>query len=927
MLNDHLAGWEKRTTRQGATTRLAAAVRCVVVALGLAAFALVAVANTLHGQAAGQGIRIVGRVIDVETGRGLVGARVGMQGGAAATLSGIDGRYVLNAPSAPLNLVVQYIGYAEKVITGVDAGGAAAVNLDISMAPAALAIEGVSVTVAGERGTVSRAIEEQRSTVGVVSAITAEQISRSPDGDAAAAVQRVSGVTVQDGKFVFVRGLGERYTNTSLNGSRIPSPEPEKKMVPLDLFPSGLLQTITTSKTFTPNLSGDFSGAQIDIRTREYPVGRQLTLSASQGFNNAVVGRTLPMAPTAGGEWLAAATGPRVIPAVVRNTVAPNPGPQTNAMVNAMRNAWSTTDRSGRPSSSLGVSLGGSDNLMGREFGYLLSGTYSLADEVNVGTIRENNEGDHYEGSVGKSSVLLGGLANLSTMLGNSTRISFNNTFNRTADNEARIERGYYENHGSNIQIERLRYVERTVRSNQLQAQHQLNTRQRLDWSLTSSGVSRQEPDRSEYVTWLDPTVPTWYNQEGAFRAYGGLEESSLEAAADYALDFDNLGTRVLRLGAVARQTERDAYDTGYAIRTRDWTPSDPRWQGTPETFFDGRYATDSDALFELGIFNAGGNYDASDRLVAGYGMLEWGFTQRLKLIGGARVEHSEVEVNYQDVLGTEGVSRPSYTDVLPSLALDMDLGTTQKLRFSASQTLARPEYREIAPICYRAGLGEEQRCGNPNLERTLIRNLDVRWEHYPELGEVLSVALFAKLFDKPIEARYLGRSGTNLLSYENAESAINYGIEIEARRNLGFIADPLEAISAFTNATFMKSEVTTGREGDAGRAMTGQAPYVVNAGLTWSTSDGAISATALYNIVGDRIINARLSGNLLPDMVELARPGFDLAFRFPVFGTVSAKVDLKNLLDSPYEVRQGEFLRAYHTTGRSATIGFSWRQ
>ncbi len=926
-MNDHLAGRGCRAGRRGQDGPLTWRVRPKAIGLALAVIAILAGVPTAHGQAAGQGIRIVGRVIDVETGRGLVGARVGTVGGSAGTLTGIDGRYVLTVPSAPLDLVVQYIGYAEKLITGVDAGGAAAVNIDVSMAPAALAIEGVSVTVAGERGTVSRAIEEQRAAVGVVSAITSEQISRSPDGDAAAAVQRVSGVTVQDGKFVFVRGLGERYTNTSLNGSRIPSPEPEKKMVPLDLFPSGLLQTITTSKTFTPNLSGDFSGAQIDIRTREYPVGRQLTFSVSQGFNGAVIGKTLPMAPTVGGEWLAAATGPRIIPDIVRATTAPSPGPRANDMVNAMRNAWSATDRSGRPSSSLSASLGGSDPLFGREIGYLFSGTYSIADEVNVGAVRENTAGDHYEGEVGKTSVLVGGLANLSTMIGANTRVSLNNTFNRTADNEARTESGFYENHGTNIRIERLKYVERTVRSNQLQGQHQLTSRQRLDWALTNSAVSRQEPDRSEYVTWLDPETPIWYNQEGAFRAYGGLEESSLEASADYQIDLDAGASRLLKFGAVARQTERDAYDTGYAIRTREWTASDSRWQGDPETFFDGRYATDADALFELGIFNAGGNYEASDQLIAGYGMLEWSLTPRLKLIGGARVERSDVEVHYQDVLGNEGVSNPGYTDILPSLALDVDLGETQKLRISGSQTLARPEYREIAPICYRAGLGEEQRCGNPDLERTLIRNLDLRWEHYPSLGEVFSLAVFAKHFDKPIEPRYRGTSGTPLLTYENAESAVNYGVEVEARGDLEFIAPSFAGVTAFTNATLMKSEVRSGRREDEKRAMTGQAPYVVNAGFTWTTDSGATSATVLYNIVGDRIINARLSGNLVPDMVEIARPGLDFALRFPLFETVSAKLDLKNLLDSPYEVRQGEFLAAYHRTGRSATIGLTWRQ
>jgi len=869
--------------------------------------------------------RVVGRVVDAETGRGLAGARVVVRGTTVGALAGVEGRFVLaSVPAGTQALVLSYIGYAEQTVTDVVVVPGSTRSIDVTLTPVALALDGVTVSVAGQRGTVSRALDEQRNATGVVSAISAEQISRSPDGDAAAAIQRVSGVTVQDGKFVFVRGLGERYTTTSLNGSRVPSPEPERRMVPLDLFPAGLLQTITTSKTFTPNLPGDFSGAQVDIRTREYPAGRQFTMSVSQGFNSAVTGASIPMAPRTGNEWLAAATGPRLLPAAVASNARPQPGPQTNAMVNSMRNAWSVEERSGRPGSGLGLSVGGSDDFLGRTIGYLLSTTYSLTDEAQVGTVRENVEGDRYEGEVGRQSVLLGGLFNLSTMLGNHTRLSLNNTYNRTADNEARRESGFYENHGTNIQVERLRYVERTVRSTQVMGQHQLTDRHRLDLSVNASGVSRQEPDRSEFVTWLDPDVPTWYNQEGAFRAYGGLTEESVEALADYRIELGATRAGLLRFGGLARRTRRDAYDTGYAIRSREWSPSDARWTRPPEEFFDGRYSGDSDRLFELGIFNAGGSYTASDMLGAGYGMFEWSPTRRLQLVGGARIEHSSVEVEYEDVLGTRGVSDPSYTDVLPAIAFNLELTATQKLRISASQTLSRPEYREIAPICYRAGLGEEQRCGNPDLVRTRIQNFDVRWEQYPGLGEMLSVAAFAKRFIDPIEARYMGRSGTNSLWFENASGATNLGVEFEAMRSFDLLHPALSPLSGFANATFMRSRVDTGVDGDAARAMTGQAPYVANAGLTWTAGDR--SATVLYNVVGERIINARPSGQTVLDVLEMPRPGLDVSLRFPLLGTLAAKVDLKNLLDSPYEVRQGELLRNFYRSGRSLSAGLSWR-
>jgi outer membrane receptor for ferrienterochelin and colicin len=872
--------------------------------------------------------RVIGRVVDAETGRPLPGAQVAVEGTAVLRVAGVDGRFVLTGvPAGEQTVVVRFIGYAPKSVTGIQVPEGAAVALDVTLEASAVAVAGIVVTAAREAGSVSRALDAQRAAVGVTSAITSEQIARSPDSDAGAAIQRVSGVTVEDGKYVSVRGLGERYTTTSLNGSRLPSPEPERKTVPLDLFPTGLLSSITTLKTFTPNLPGDFSGAQVDIRTREFPVRRQLNFAASTGLNPDVTGQALPMAPGVGGEWLAAAAGPRLIPGVVEQTQRPQPGAPTNEMVNAMRNVWSTVDRTGRPGSSLGVSLGGRDPILGQDVGYLAALTYSATDEARLDMVRENVEGDHYEGVLGRHSILWGGLVNLSTILGTHTRLSLNNSYNRSADNEASLERGFYENHGSNIQIERLRYVERAVRSSQIQAEHQLTTRYLLDWSVSHASISRQEPDRSEYVTSLDAPQPVWYNQEGAFRAYGGLTEGSFEASTNLEMRLGGIGRHRIRVGGTYRATDRDAYDTGYSIWSREWSLTDARWTQAPEEFFDGRYATPSDSLFGISLFNAGGDYRAEDRLLAGYGMAEVALGDRIRLVGGARLEHSEVTLHYEDVLGTRGSTEPAYTDILPSLALNLDLTDAQKLRLSVSRTLARPEYREIAPVCYRAGLGEEQRCGNPDLVRTGIENYDARWEWYPSPTEAVSFSLFAKRFSDPIEARYQGRSGTNSLWFENAESAVNYGVEVEAMKNLGFLGYVLEPVSIFANTTLMKSEVRTGVEGEPVRPMTGQAPYVVNTGVTYTSRSQATSATLLYNVVGERITNARPSGSQVSNIVEQPRPMLDLSLRFPIMGGADGKLDFKNLLDSPYELRQGDLLRSYYRTGRSLSIGVSWRQ
>ena len=255
-----------------------------------ATLALAAVASFAQSQTPRAG-RVVGRIIDAGTGQGLTDVAVQLVGTKMGTMSGVDGRFSIAGVSAgTVTLFARRIGYQPKTITGLFIDAGKTLEQNISLSTATMQLSAVTVSAASERGSVSEALDQQRISIGVVSSVTAEQIQKSPDGNAAQTVQRVSGVSVQDGKYVFVRGLGERYTTSSLNGARVPSPEPEKRVVPLDLFPSGLLQTITTTKTFTPDLPGDFSGASVDIKTREFPAERTYSASLGSGYAQAATG-------------------------------------------------------------------------------------------------------------------------------------------------------------------------------------------------------------------------------------------------------------------------------------------------------------------------------------------------------------------------------------------------------------------------------------------------------------------------------------------------------------------------------------------------------------------------------------------------------------------------------------------------------------
>jgi TonB-dependent receptor len=699
--------------------------------------------------------RIVGRIIDLNTGLGLSDVGVQVVGTTIGTMSGLDGRYTISSlPAGTVTLHVRRLGYQPKTVTGLLLDAGTSLQQNVGLQAATLQLQTLEVTAEAERGSVNSAIDAQRNATGIVSAVSAEQISRSPDSDAAAAVQRVSGVTVQDGKYVAVRGLGERYTTTSLNGSRLPSPEPERKVVPLDLFPSGLLQAITTSKTFTPNQPGDFSGASVDIRTREFPAERQISYSMSMGYNSRATGKDIVAAPGEALDWAGFGADNRALPATVASagqlTGNPTQG-DYNAVVNSFRNVWSTELQTGAPNVSMGVTAGGNDPMFGRRIGYVGTLTYSRnqevrADELRAFAIPDGSGGqqstEQFIGSTGRSSVLWGGLLNLSTLVGNGSRLMLNNTFTRSADNEARDELGIDEDDAREIRIQRLEYVERFMRSTQLAGEHQITDRHRFDWSLTAAGVTREEPDRSELVYAFDTDGSAFlYNvPEAALRTFARVTEDSYGASGDYAIRFGDVGREhAIRFGALGRYTSRGAVQTPYDIRAAT-LPFDERKQSA-ETIFDGRYAGAADSVFRVNVLFQGGAYEAEDVLGAGYGMLEYQFTDRLRFIGGARLEYSHLQLDAAPTFGTPIRATPSYTDVLPSVALNVTLTPNQALRLSASQTLARPEYREVAPIEYRTRNGEVVK-GNARLARTLIQNADARWEWYPRrLSTMASLA------------------------------------------------------------------------------------------------------------------------------------------------------------------------------------------
>ncbi len=887
--------------------------------------------------------RIIGRVVEAAQGAPVAGAQVEVADTAIRTVSALDGRYTLpGVPAGPVSVRVRMIGFAPKVVTGIVVAAGETVAQDIAMVAEAVQLAEISVSAASERGTVNRALEEQRNATAIVNSVTREQIRRSPDSDAGQAVQRVSGVSVQDGKYIFVRGLGERYTTTSLNGSRIPSPEPERKVVPLDLFPSSLLEGITTSKTFTPDQPGDFSGASVNLKTREFPDRRVTTISVSAGLNTAGTGKNLVRAPAVGPEWLGSAGSTRGIPApaAAAGNLSGFSQSQINDVISSFRNAWSGQPGNGSANGGFGFTLGGEDPVFRQPIGYIGSFTYGYGQEVRADESRSlviaNATGlEPYNpavGSTARNSVLWGGILNVSSRLGSTGKLAFNNTYNRSADNEASRLAGPNEEFALDLDVTRLTFTERTVRSHQLTGEHLLGLNHLVDWSLTASRVNRNEPDRSDiaYITEIDPAsgasrpVAWLGGPRSATRTFGELGESSYEAQGNYRLLIGSSSTPVVvKVGGAYRGVTREADSRAFDITNRALSEADR--QVSPEQIFSGPYAQDS--RLSLFINANGGRYDARDRLGAGYGLVEVPLGGRLRLIGGARMEHWTLDLTTLSPQGIPSATSRDDTDLLPSLGLTYQLTGDQVLRFSASQTLSRPEYREIASVSSFEPIGGLITFGNPTLRRALIQNYDARWEWYPRSGEVLSLGAFVKRFDSPIERVFVNQTGAAANSFVNADQADNYGIELELRKQLDWISPALAPLTLFANTTLMRSTITPGNSDisaltSAERPMVGQSEYVVNGGLTFS-SPGGYTATALYNVVGPRIVEA---GALpFPDAFEQARHLIDFSMQVPVFGQASLKLDAKNLLDAPYRVLQGGIVRARYRTGRVLSLGATW--
>jgi len=909
---------------------------------------------------------ITGRVVDATNGEPMTRATVRLLNTPKGAVTNTSGTYTLiGVKPGTYSLKFSYVGYGERVIEGVTVVPGKTVRQDISLAVGRST--GSVVTVVGKRDRQSQdaALIERRRSSSVDDAISAQEISRAPASNAGDAMRRVTGVSVVGSKYVVVRGLTERYSSTQLNGVNLPSPEPEKKVVPFDLFPSSMIARMTTIKTFTPDNPGDFAGGLVKINTKDYPESFMMNVSVGAGLNSQTTGTDVPTYAGGSTDYLGTDDGTRALPANLATGRRMTAADQAALLGRFTNNVWSPARQSAAPSPSLSISIGDKFDL-GVPVGFVLSGSYSRgatfrAEEQRY-PLQSVTNGSHdlrydYDGERTEVSTLMGAMFNVAAQLAPEHKVSLKAMLSHGADDETRRMTGLYnQSTTGDLQYTRLRFVERSLGNVILAGEHQLESLgdSKIEWRGSLSTAMRSEPDNrsTTYLKGVDDTAYRFVNNFGSNngRFFSDLEDREISTGLDWTVPIvmTESGPVRAKVGALGRFRTRDFSSRRFVFTTSTSDPMlttlAPELLFTPENVASGRMVFNDET-------QPNDRYGADEQIAAGYAMCDIPVSPWLRLIAGARFENWNIALTSVNPLTeirdtTLGVNR-SQSDVLPSFNLVYTLNEAMNVRGSVTQTLARPEFRELAP--FRFDDYRQSTYGNPALERTRITNYDVRWEWFPEPGEVLAASAFYKSFLKPIEQVYLIGSGISV-EPANAHDATSFGLELEARTRLDVLGSLFDDFSIGGNLTLVSSEVVFDPDEllrvfdgvnvidygasvltNTSRPLQGQSPYVVNLSLGYDNPESGTSASVMFNSFGERLAFVGTEG--VPDTYEQPRPTLDFSVSQNLPFGLQARLSAKNVLDasSRYVQRfeggaaEETIVTEQYTTGRSLTLGIAF--
>lgn len=869
---------------------------------------LVVLSQIIAGFAFAQKGTIRGTIFEEGTGEPIFGVSVLVKETSTGAITDFDGKFEIQVEPGSYTLQISYISYATLELTAVEVkAGETNVLNDILMAEEASELETVTIAASAIRTTESALMSVKRNAANLLDGISASTFRQIGDGDAASAVKRVTGVSIEGGKYIYVRGLGDRYTKTVVNGVDVPGLDPDRNSIQMDIFPTNVIDNIIVSKSFTADLPADFTGGVVDIETKDFPEEKSMRLSLSGGINPSMHFNPNYVKYDGGKkDWLGYDDGTRANPTagitdipqyadVVGNPNSPRGLEYQNILGNFNKTLGGYRSNS-LMDMGLSFSLGNQIARSRATWGYNFALTYKNETEFYQGAefnlygkpsesnVNELEPLERQKGDYGVNNVLLGGIAGVALKTQNS---KFRLNFMKLQNGESKA--GVFDfigtNLGANFEAKQynLEYSERSLTNILLGGEHFLaGGKWNVNWKVSPTISKINDPD-IRFTRFREPTNTISTEVGLPERIWRNLDEQNIVGKLDLTNQYSVFG--------------RDAkfkFGGNYVYKTRDFDIQNFQFP-TGNTIFTG----DPNAILDdANLFSANNrngvrynpsfipinpnSYNSNVNSIGAYLSTEINPAEKLKAVVGLRMEnyvqkYTGTNQNGSIVLNDDTVL--DETDFFPTINLIYSIKEKQNLRFSATRTIARPSFKELSyaeildPITGRTfigGLFQEVTNGGSEviwdgkLTPTRINNFDVRWEAFQERGQMFSASAFYKSFDRPIEiVQFLSDAGS--FQPRNVGNGQVIGLEFEFRKSLQFLAPALENFTWNTNVTITESTIKmsesefrsrqlSAREGESvedTRSMAGQAPYIINTGLAYQSFVTGWEAGLFYNVQG----------------------------------------------------------------------------
>ncbi len=804
------------------------------------------------------------------------------------------------------------------------------------------------------KGSVAALVEVRRNSSSVSDVLGSEQMARQGDSDAAASLRRVTGLTLVGGKFIYVRGLGERYSAVTLNGSTLPSPEPSRRVVPLDLFPTSVLESVVVQKSFSPSLPAEFGGGLIQLKTKALPEKPFVKASISMNVQDNSDALTYK---GGGSDWMGKDDGTRELPAAIADVLRSgqrldvnNPPAFTNgvsqeeltALGRSLKNNYSVTEEKRR--APPGVSLAAGNRWGNQSFavGGAASAMYSSAAEngikktktYDVGTGSQLEENENAETRQSEQEVKTSATLDLGFEANKRHKVESHFLLVRDSSNEVQVKE-FSRKGDSRARRKKtsLEWVERQLFTTQLTGSHLFPVREESavewDWRASRSTATRDAPDTRAYSYEQRISGDPWtltQDATGNSRTWSELKDVTKEVGSDVTIPF--------RLGALGEAKAKAGATYLTRNRNSDTWRLHFRNQGggadttcAPEVCFGPGNIGGGVQLTNL--TETADSMSGEQEITSVHAGVEWELTPHWTLTGGARQENGRQVVStfYYFSRNTPETSAGLVTkNLLPAYSLTWKPNPAWRARLAYSETLARPEFRELSTVPFIDDESGYETVGNSELKGTVIKNYDHRWEFYPTPEESFSVGVFMKEFNSPIEETF--EPSDNLRkTYQNAAGARNLGLELEGRYDLRGLARFLRRWTLIGNLSLIRSKIELdpaqgGLQTSSERPLQGQSPWIANIQVQYERPAQGTTFSLLYNAVGPRITEVGTSKR--PDIYEQPFHQVDFVAAQKFYRNWSTGFKAKNLLDPESKSTQGGQIVRTVKKGRSFNVTLS---